>query len=465
MNKSKKSKPQPKNTFLLTSNVEGWKRELKIYEEEQNLKVLYAESGGGKINFHSHDIVVSSILDLKLPINKNDRFLTSIQGHQWHRLIIDKVDIADNDAMNFILKLKVVNKWILGEEGEEGIPLSQTQTDFVFGLLFGSAMEVSLSRKNEVLKANTLKRNYLYGFGSKVIQTISIELTNEEKEPYMEAENWVKEQFRTTAELKNDEQLRNLQYLELSIIKLREMVSHLSLRVRKEGNIEACAKAAKKLQDLQPNEICTICQFNCKIIKIVTKCGHVFCETCWSKWFHEEKKCGVCNSEVNDDDFFSTPFNCPSSKAIELVNLLNTETSRTSSSIVISSFESFLPWLEIFLREHRFNVHRVTNDTSVEDRQVLQHPTKGMVLLASIQWLISRNIDISALDQVYFMEAMKKRVENRIISQLGINTTRMFKGFRLIVKDTIETRIVELNGTKPPEFKEFNVEEVNRILM
>jgi hypothetical protein len=54
----------------------------------------------------------------------------------------------------------------------------------------------------------------------------------------MEAENWLKEQFRATTLLEGQERLRSFINLELHIIKLREMGSHLSLRLTKEGNIE-----------------------------------------------------------------------------------------------------------------------------------------------------------------------------------------------------------------------------------
>jgi hypothetical protein len=67
INKAKKSRSQPKNTLVLTSRLHTWRRELKIYEEEQHLRVLYRENGTphAKINFHSHEVVVSSYSDLK----------------------------------------------------------------------------------------------------------------------------------------------------------------------------------------------------------------------------------------------------------------------------------------------------------------------------------------------------------------------------------------------------------------
>jgi hypothetical protein len=40
----------------------------------------------------------------------------------------------------------------------------------------------------------------------------------------------------------------------------------------------------------------------------------------------------------------------------------------------------------------------------------------------------------------------------------------MFRAFRLIVEESVEARIVGMNGRKTEEFKEFTVEEIRRIL-
>jgi hypothetical protein len=66
--------------------------------------------------------------------------------------------------------------------------------------------------------------------------------------------------------------------------------------------------------------------------------------------------------------------------------------------------------------------------------------------------VISEKLDLSSMDEIYLMEGMKKGVENSVINQLGIDTKRMLRAFRLIVEDNIEEKIVGLNGVKQAEF-------------
>jgi hypothetical protein len=160
-----------------------------------------------------------------------------------------------------------------------------------------------------------------------------------------------------------------------------------------------------------------------------------------------EQCCVSCKRELNDNQLFTTPFDCPNSKVNALVCHLN----RTISSMVVSKFDMLLLWLNDFLEEQGFSVNIITQEMSVEERsEVLQNPTKGVVL-ANVDMVISEKLDLSSMDEIYLMEGMKKGVENSVINQLGIDTKRMFRAFRLIVEDSIEEKIVGLNGVKRAE--------------
>jgi hypothetical protein len=151
--------------------------------------------------------------------------------------------------------------------------------------------------------------------------------------------------------------------------------------------------------------------------------------------------------ELNDNQLFTTPFDCPNSKVNALVGHLN----RTISSMVVSKFDMLLLWLNDFLEEQGFSVNIITQEMSVEERsEVLQNPTKGVVL-ANVDMVVSEKLDLSSMDEIYLMEGMKKGVENSVINQIGIDTKRMFRAFRLIVEDSIEEKIVGLNGVKRAE--------------
>jgi hypothetical protein len=161
-----------------------------------------------------------------------------------------------------------------------------------------------------------------------------------------------------------------------------------------------------------------------------------------------EQCCVSCKRELNDNQLFTTPFDCPNSKVNALVGHLNI----TTSSMVVSKFDMLLLWLNDFLEEQGFSVNIITQEMSVEERsEVLQNPTKGVVL-ANVDMVVSEKLDLSSMDEIYLMEGMKKGVENSVINQLGIDTKRMFRAFRLIVEDNIEEKIVGQNGVKQAEF-------------
>jgi hypothetical protein len=60
-------------------------------------------------------------------------------------------------------------------------------------------------------------------------------------------------------------------------------------------------------------------------------------------------------------------FGLSNSKANGLVEDLKISTSEIKSSMVISSFERLLPWLEIFLTGQGFSVQRITSEMSPEE--------------------------------------------------------------------------------------------------
>ncbi|KAL5052368.1 hypothetical protein RYX36_033050 [Vicia faba] len=459
MNMPKKTGPQPKNTLVFTSNVHLWRQELERHALP-HLKVLYREHGqsGPYINFHMQDVVISSYENLKLPVNKKDRLLSSIERHDWERLVVENVVSPAKDTMMFLLHLNANNKWILGQEGIPPQVMSGIQINFLYALMLDNYRP-----NKEVLMGATLKKDDLYHFGSKVIQTVSVELTPQEENIYMEAENYVKEKLVGT-KLHNIEFVKNL---ECWIVRLREMASHLSLRVKR-PNIEENPLALGQLNKVNPDDICIICQSTLKILKIVTTCDpvpHVFCETCWFDWFLERETCGLCTRLMDDNTLFTSPFNCESSKVNELVNHLHRPES-LQKSVVVSRFELLLSWLEEFLRERGLTVLRINEQMNVVERLQMVNKfentreTNAMILLVNVEH-ICKKMDLYSIDQVYFMEGMKESLENEVISHFkGID----YKAFRFIVRGSIESRIVGLHGAVEGDLQEFNRDEIYNIL-
>jgi hypothetical protein len=126
-----------------------------------------------------------------------------------------------------------------------------------------------------------------------------------------------------------------------------------------------------------------------------------------------------------------------------------------------------------FLKQNGFNVDRIHRDMGAEEilerAEQFQNSSSEnkMVLVANVE-AISGEMDISSIHQIFFMEALKTKEENRVLNHItGIKGKRndKFKGaFRLIVEDAIEGRIVGLSGEIEAGFKELNMEEIEKFL-
>jgi hypothetical protein len=222
-------------------------------------------------------------------------------------------------------------------------------------------------------------------------------------------------------------------------------------------------------KELGKGGVCSICW--CELnVAFITKCKHLYCPICIEDLcVKDDKKCANCRGALDGDDtIFSSSFNCAfSTKANVLVSHLK------GKSLVVSMFDPLLTWLQNFLKQNGFNVDRIHRDMGAEEilerAEQFQNSSSEnkMVLVANVE-AISGEMDISSIHQIFFMEALKTKEENRVLNHItGIKGKRndKFKGaFRLIVEDAIEGRIVGLSGEIEAGFKELNMEEIEKIL-
>ncbi|XP_058736116.1 putative SWI/SNF-related matrix-associated actin-dependent regulator of chromatin subfamily A member 3-like 1 [Vicia villosa] len=405
------------------------------------------------MNFRSSDIVVVGYDSIEYPANKYDQ----IFRHSWERLVVENVISQQSCVKQYVLSLNAKKKWVL-----EGIPpqeMSRNQFNFVYSLLFPDVKsnEVPLDSREELLREVTLNHEDLYPFGSKAMQTVSITFTPQEEEIYLEAQQYVQEKLKDVI-LVNTEFIQNL---ERWIIRLREMASHISLRL-KMGDIEGNPKAWAGFNSITSDTKCTICQDYLKIIKTVTACGHCFCETCWFDWFHTNITCCLCQRLVDTTRFFSSPLDCESSKVRELVSFLCRPENLHKKSMVTSKFELLLGWLEEHLGGLGLTVHRIGGEMTTQERfqmvKEFEDDANVMVLLIHVKYV---TMEFTSIHHVFVMEAMKISVENELLSH--------FKGTeysarRFIVNNSIESKIVGMHDEVPEYFEEFSGGEMHKIL-
>jgi hypothetical protein len=131
INVPKKMRRQPENALIFSKNLNMWKTDFESYGS--HVRVLYHEgSRGGTINFHTTDIVVSSCLNWK---QLEDSCSNSIKRHEWFRLVVDEDMLSETDTLDFMLKLNVRKRWVVGNELLVGS--TSAKANFLFSLFAG----------------------------------------------------------------------------------------------------------------------------------------------------------------------------------------------------------------------------------------------------------------------------------------------------------------------------------------
>jgi hypothetical protein len=131
INVPKKMRQQPENALIFSKNLNMWKTDFESYGS--HVRVLYHEgSRGGTINFYTTDIVVSSCLNWK---QLEDNCSNSIKRHEWFRLVVDEDMLSETDTLDFMLKLNVRKRWVVGNELLVGS--TSAKANFLFSLFAG----------------------------------------------------------------------------------------------------------------------------------------------------------------------------------------------------------------------------------------------------------------------------------------------------------------------------------------
>lgn len=214
---------------------------------------------------------------------------------------------------------------------------------------------------------------------------------------------------------------------------------------------------------------------------IITSCTHIFCKNCIVKAMKQNPtpRCPLCRRSITKADIFlappprlieeeedvqgnllttsssnTTPL---SSKVSTLLKLLMSVRAQnpTTKSVVFSQFGKMLLLLEDPLRAAGFAVARLDGTMSVKKRSkvikefgsnTLGAPT---VLLASLR-AAGVGVNLTAASRVYFVEPWwNPSVEEQAMDRVHrIGQQSEVKVVRLIVKGTIEEKILELQEKK-----------------
>lgn len=239
------------------------------------------------------------------------------------------------------------------------------------------------------------------------------------------------------------------------------------------NNPELLKKLASLVEDGDDFD-CPIC-LSPPTKTVITRCTHIFCQNCILKILKNpnssNSRCPICRQSLSKEDLFLAPEPLPdelepntsadkeviSSKVATLFKFLHESKKQDplTKSVVFSQFRKMLLLLEAPLKAAGFGVLRLDGSMTAKKRSdVIKEfsqsgPRAPTVLLASLK-AAGAGINLTAASRVYLMEPWwNPGVEEQAMDRVHrIGQQQEVKVVRLIVRDSIEERILELQEKK-----------------
>ncbi|KAF0895138.1 hypothetical protein E2562_006842 [Oryza meyeriana var. granulata] len=455
---------------------------------------------------------------------------------EWFRVILDEAHVIKNSAARqtkAVIALNAERRWVV-----TGTPIQNSSLDlyplmaflrfqpFSIKSYWQSLIQCPLERKNNetglarlqsLLGAISLRRTKETESGStslvsippKTVFACYIELSAEEREYYDQMELEGKKKLQEFGD--RDSILRNYSTVLYFILRLRQLCNDIALcpldmkswlpgssleDVSK--NPELLKKLASLVDDGDDFE-CPIC-LSPPAKTVITSCRHIYCQTCIMKILKSSSsRCPICRHSLCKEDLFIAPeikhpdedlsanIDRPlSSKVQALLKQLRRSQNEDplSKSVVFSQFRKMLILLEGPLKAAGFNILRLDGSMTAKKRsEVIQQfghvgPGAPTVLLASLK-AAGAGVNLTAASTVYLFDPWwNPGVEEQAMDRVHrIGQTKEVKVVRLIVKDSIEDRMLELQEKKRKlitgafgkkkggkEYKEIRVEELQMMM-
>ncbi|XP_073140653.1 putative SWI/SNF-related matrix-associated actin-dependent regulator of chromatin subfamily A member 3-like 1 isoform X2 [Henckelia pumila] len=492
---------EPMTTLIVCppSVFSTWITQLEEHTRRGSFKVYiyYGERTKDAKELQKYDIVLTTYSTLAA---EESSVKSPIKNIEWRRVILDEAHVIKNvnsQQSRAVTKLNSKRRWAIS-----GTPIQNSSYDlfslmaflkfepFSVKSLWNSLIQRPLSQGDEkgisrlqgLMAAISLRRTKekgLVDLPSKSIETFFVNLREEEREVYDQMEG---EAGKIVQGYISDESLMvNYSTILGILIRLRQICTDLALcpsdlrALIPPGKIEDVKNNPKLLQKLlsvlQDGE-----DFDCPICIcpptdiIITCCAHIFCRSCILKTLKRTKPCcPLCRHPLSESDLFKAPpessqaipsgasSSIISSKVAALLRLLSMSRDQNPStkSVIFSQFRKMLLLLEVPLREAGFKVLRLDGSSNAKKRaQVIKEfevpaPEGPTILLASLK-ASSAGINLTAASRVYLLEPWwNPAVEEQAMDRVHrIGQKDDVKIVRLIARDTIEERILQLQANK-----------------
>ncbi|KAF2744112.1 hypothetical protein M011DRAFT_521232 [Sporormia fimetaria CBS 119925] len=233
----------------------------------------------------------------------------------------------------------------------------------------------------------------------------------------------------------------------------------------------------KMLQlSIESQEDCPICLDSLRE-PIITKCAHIFCSTCLERVIETQHKCPMCRAELAS--FTSTTVqpakelappapptqeqladqasleSNASSKITALLSILQATRTKdpTTKTIIFSQWTSFLTLLEPHLHANNHIFCRIDGTMTASQRDASLHALDAdpntTILLASLG-VASVGLNLTAANQVILADSWwAPAIEDQAVDRVyRLGQKRECTVFRLVVKGSVEERVLSIQETK-----------------
>ncbi|XP_051148927.1 putative SWI/SNF-related matrix-associated actin-dependent regulator of chromatin subfamily A member 3-like 1 [Andrographis paniculata] len=495
------SSSEPKTTLIVCppSVLSTWITQLEQHTRKGSLKayMYYGERTKDANELQRYDIVLTTYSTLG---SDETIFRSPINKIEWRRVILDEAHVIKNveaKQSQAVLALNAKRRWAV-----TGTPVQNSSCDLYSLVAFLKFEPLSLkkfwdslierplvrgdekgiSRLQVLIAAISLRRmkdKGLIGLPSKTIETLFVDLNEEERRVYDQME--VQARDIVESYVSNEGVVRNYYTVLSVLVRLRQICNDLSLcpaEIRDllppsqiedvKNNPSLLKKLLAMLQDDEGFD-CPICISPPTDI-VITCCAHIFCRSCILKTLKRSKPCcPMCRHQLSESDLFQAPPDSSqtapveasslksSSKVATLLKLLSAAKAKnpSSKSVIFSQFRKMLILLEEPLKQAGFKVIRLDGTMNAKRRaNVIKEfcvpaPDGPTILLASLK-ASNAGVNLTAASTVYLMEPWwNPAVEEQAMDRVHrIGQKEDVKVVRLIARNTIEERIMQLQEKK-----------------
>ena len=319
---------------------------------------------------------------------------------------------------------------------------------------------------------------------SEYIHRITFEPHEQEKYDALESEaKGTLDQYKTRSGASGKGANAAYQHLLEVLLRLRQMCNHWKLcgkritdlmaAIEEKGKVDLTPENLRALQELlqlsiSTQEECPVCLETLKQ-PMITTCAHVFCNDCIERVIETQHKCPLCRAELPSptealvkparDLGEEAPLPDPvddstSSKTDALLHILKASHQKPGAKVVVfSQWTSFLDIIQFHLGRHGYQYTRLDGTMSVRNRDIALQRFDAdpdcTILLASLA-VCSVGLNLVAANTVVLSDSWwSPALEDQAVDRVHrLGQKRPTTVFRLVVEDSIEDRVIQIQQDK-----------------